>query len=143
MIKDRRTLHPLYFKWRDMHSRCYRSNSISYKYYGARGITVCDRWKDFWNFVADMGEQPPGTWIDRIDNDGNYEPSNCRWATPTEQQVNSSKARVLRFGNDALSMSDWDRKLGLSRGSVSFRLRTGWSVEQALTTPKQAARRQL
>ncbi len=79
---------PTYGTWATMLSRCRNSHFHKYKDYGARGITVCDRWLTFENFLADMGERPKGRSIDRINNDGNYEPGNCRWATPQEQRQN-------------------------------------------------------
>ena len=85
-LEDART--PTYFTWDTMIARCTRPSSPSYRYYGERGITVCERWRIFENFLADMGERPEGKTLDRIDNDGNYEPGNCRWATPTEQIAN-------------------------------------------------------
>lgn len=85
---------PTHKTWASMLCRCRAKKGYKYKIYGSRGITVCDRWKDFKNFLADMGERPPGKTLDRINNDGNYEPSNCRWATNKEQQAN----RVSRHG---------------------------------------------
>jgi len=71
-----------------MKTRCRNPKNVSFKYYGARGITICGRWESFDNFLADMGARPDGKTLDRIDVNGNYEPSNCRWATPTEQEAN-------------------------------------------------------
>lgn len=79
---------PTYQSWCSMIQRCTNPNRESWPYYGGRGITVCPRWMSFDNFLEDMGERPPGLSLDRIDNDGNYEPGNCRWATPEEQHAN-------------------------------------------------------
>jgi hypothetical protein len=86
--------HPLFKTWTGMHARCYNSSHIAYGRYGGRGITVCDRWHDFWPFVEDMGDKPgPGYTLDRVDNDGNYEPGNCRWATWSQQRRNQRPRR--------------------------------------------------
>lgn len=83
-----KSYHPLYKTWAGMHDRCKNPKNTSYKNYGARGILVCNRWESFDLFTLDMGIKPKGMTLERINNDGNYEPDNCTWATPTEQLAN-------------------------------------------------------
>lgn len=86
---DANERHPLYPTWLGMRQRCYTPGATSFKNYGARGIRVCERWNDFKLFAADMGPKPsPNHWIERVDNDGNYEPFNCVWALPVERLSN-------------------------------------------------------
>ncbi len=85
-----------YHSWEGMKQRCLNPKATKYPEYGARGITVCERWRRFENFLLDMGVRPEGKTLDRIDGNGNYEPDNCRWATPLEQQQNT-----LRYGRRA------------------------------------------
>ena len=88
--------HPLYPCFRNMKARCFNQNHPKYRLYGARGITVCDRWRnDFQAFVADMGDRPEGHSLDRIDNDGDYTPENCRWATVHQQVNNRGKYKQI------------------------------------------------
>ena len=90
---QRRRDTPEYRSWRGMRNRCHCPDNVSYKNYGGRGIQVCDRWREsFENFLADTGPRPEGMSLDRIDNDGDYEPMNCRWATPAQQRANRRRS---------------------------------------------------
>lgn len=90
-------------------------------------------WESFEAFLADMGERPPGTSIDRIDNDGNYEPGNCRWATRSQQARNKRSTRLFEFRGERKSIADWALARGIAQTTIYFRLRRGWSVEMALS----------
>lgn len=117
-----------------MHARCYDSRHKHYPRYGGRGIRVCEAWHSFEPFFADMGHRPTTKHsLDRIDNDGNYEPGNCRWATNSEQQRNRSSTRMIEFGGRRLSMAAWAEQTGLKLSTLCFRLAHGWSIERALT----------
>jgi hypothetical protein len=123
-----------YSIWKHMKTRCYNSNYKKYHRYGARGITVCDRWlNSFENFFADMGECPEGFSIDRIDNDKNYCPENCRWATQTEQNNNKSNNILLTIYGKTMSLSEWLKvNPYANRQTVYDRLKKGWTHKQAL-----------
>lgn len=125
--------------WAGMLSRCDNPNVKGYPGYGGRGITVCERWRqDFLNFLADMGERPSDEHsIDRFpDQQGNYEPGNCRWATRKQQAQNRKSSVMVTFNGKTQTMRDWEDEFGLVRGMLYYRLRVaGWSIEEALTTP--------
>lgn len=126
---------PEYSSWSGMIQRCENANDTAFKNYGGRGIMICPRWREsFANFYADMGPKPsPQHSIDRINNEGNYEPSNCRWATSREQGSNRRDNRILVFRGETLCLSEWAIRVGLSRQAIYQRLAAGWSVERALT----------
>lgn len=125
--------HPLKPMYSAMVARCHNPNSSEYANYGARGIVVCERWRDsIANFIADMGERPQGMSIDRIDNDGPYSPENCRWATSSQQHNNTRFNRIIELNGRRQTVVQWAAELGLSPNTIRSRLRKGWSVERAL-----------
>ena len=143
---ERATTHgesgdPQYVAWTQMKARCHRPSSEKFAIYGGRGITVCDRWRESYAaFLEDMGPRPEGHSIDRIDVNGNYEPGNCRWATPREQGANLRKSRNLTRDGKTLCMSEWSRVTGLPIGTIFMRLALGWTVERTLTAPVRSRR---
>lgn len=127
-----------------MKQRCYNPNAENYKYYGARGITVCDRWlgpQGFHNFVDDMGQPPPGMWLDKISNEKPYSPENCRWVTTKESGQNRTQGGLKN--RDENSLRGKARAAGLPYMLVYSRIRLGWSEEKSLTTPKLPKGRQV
>lgn len=128
-----RTGTPEHNTWCGMKQRCYYAKHVQFQHYGGRGITVCDRWRNsFEDFLADMGQRPEGTTIDRIDSDGNYEPSNCRWAPKAEQSRN--RKSTINFTRDGVTkcVKDWCDELGLDVDRVYGRIRRGVPVAEAL-----------
>jgi hypothetical protein len=125
----------IYQIWRTMRARCENPKDKGYPSYGGRGIAVCERWKQFANFYADMGDKPAGMSLDRRDVNGNYEPSNCRWATKIEQQNNTTRSHFVTYRGKAMTVAEAMR---LSDCKVPYttvygRLNRGWSVERALS----------
>lgn len=128
---------PEFRSWWSMIYRCKYKSRHDYQRYGGRGVTVCERWSDFDAFLKDMGPKPsPHHSLDRIDGNGNYEPSNCRWATATEQSRNRRGNHYLEFNGERLTITEWALRIGIDRTSLLERISTGWSVEKALTTPR-------
>ncbi len=125
----------LYSLWCSMHARCSNPTRPDYARYGANGVTVCERWKSFANFLEDMGPRPsPKHSVDRKDGAHGYEPDNCRWATVVEQQRNRSNNHMITWRGETRCMTEWGEVLGLSRDVLKDRLRKGWSVDRALGT---------
>lgn len=139
--KKNRTTHglrysPEYNHWRHMKGRCYNPNNHKYKNYGGRGITVCERWHDFLAFYEDMGPRPSKHHsIDRIDNDGDYCPENCRWATVITQSRNKRNVTSFTYNGKTMTVPEWAEHLGVRALSIHARLNRGWSVEEALGRP--------
>jgi hypothetical protein len=136
---------PEYCAWGNMKDRCGNPNYHGYKNYGGRGIKVCEEWlHSFQAFISHVGRRPsPGHSIDRIDNNGNYEPGNVRWATPKEQAANkrprstANGARLLSleaFGRKQ-ALAAWVRETGRAKSTIRDRIAAGWSPEEALATP--------
>lgn len=128
--------------WRSMHKRCRGQGNDALRY---KNVKICERWKSFENFLDDMGERPENTSLDRIDGRGDYEPSNCRWATPKEQVANSTprptdliyeSSHLIKFKGQTKTVAQWARHLGVSQSCLSYRLKC-WSPSRALTTEKR------
>ena len=128
--------HPLYGRWLMMWQRCTNPKQARYKDYGAKGISVCDEWKNFAVFLKDMGEPPVGASIERIDNSKGYSPGNCIWATNEVQMRNTSRTRIIEFNGKKQCVADWAKELGLNEASLRERL-TKWTIEKSLTQPKR------
>jgi hypothetical protein len=120
-----------------MRARCNNDYATNYEWYGARGITVCDRWQNsFENFFADVGPKPTKLHtLERIDVNGHYEPSNVRWATTMEQGANMRSNRMITAFGETKHMQEWRRAFGLKQGTLWDRLNRGWDVERAISEP--------
>ena len=119
--------------WNKMLVRCNNPKADKFAYYGGRGIRVCERWDEFANFLADMGERPANRTLDRIEVNGNYEPGNCRWATQKEQTRNTRRAHVIEYLGAKMSLAEAAERSGLKYHLVKDRIRAGWTAERALS----------
>ena len=132
----------IYNIWHKMKSRCGNPNSTDYKHYGARGIKVCDEWMKFENFYAwamAHGYRDDLS-IDRINVFGNYEPSNCRWATTKEQNNNTTRNHTITIRRETRTVQGWADEVGLSRSTILGRLKNGWNPEDAVLMPRYGTR---
>lgn len=124
----------LYLIWADIKKRCLNKNCKLYSHYGARGITICDRWRDdFATFAADVGpDLGPNFQLGRIDNDRGYEPSNVRWETRTQNMRNRRSTRWVNMDGQKISLAEACERIGVPYGRIHERLRSGWSIDEAL-----------
>jgi len=142
-IKNSNSTHrlsktPTYNSWHNMINRCYIESHEAYKYYGGRGITVCDRWlNSIENFIEDMGYRPKGKTLDRIDNNKSYSKENCRWATPVQQLNNRRCSVFYEYNGERKTIKEWSIEKEIPYDRLRERIKKlGWSIEKALTTPK-------
>jgi len=127
------SLSTTYKSWSSMKSRCSNPNNVEYHRYGGRGISVCERWNSFENFVRDMGDRPRGCSIDRIDCNGNYEPGNCKWSTDKEQASNRRTSKRLTIKGVCKTVAEWSRMPNAASDKVIYkRIYLGWSDEEAV-----------
>jgi hypothetical protein len=133
---------PTWYSWLAMRRRCYEPSHSGYSQYGGRGIKVCDRWRDsFENFLTDMGYRPDGMTLDRIDNDGDYTPTNCRWADANTQARNRKYVKTVTCNGESLTKAEWARRTGVTQALISMRInKLGWDVCKACTTPRRSKR---
>lgn len=130
---------PTYSVWKSLTSRCLQPSSPAYAHYKSRGISLCERWRKFDNFLCDMGERPHALTIDRIDNNKGYEPGNCRWATRIEQANNRITNITFEYKGKTLTLANLARETGVSKEMLRSRLcrcTPKWSVEDAVNTPR-------
>lgn len=126
---------PTYHSWSGMVARCTNPGHRSYDRYGGRGIGLPGEWRSFAGFLADMGEKPAGTSLERRDNDASYSVENCYWAKPKAQARNKSNNRLVTFRGQRRTLIEWADGLGISQATLAQRI-AKWGVERALTTPK-------
>lgn len=127
-----------YVSWTAMKTRCLNFMDARFPTYGGRGIRICDRWiESFSNFLEDMGERPEGMTIDRIDGNGNYEPSNCRWATPMEQTLNREETVWVDYDGERICITHLCKRFNISRCALEKRMKKGLTLDEALKTPKR------
>lgn len=143
------SINKFYQIWKTMQNRCYNEKDSHYKRYGARGITVCEEWKNDVSKFVEWAERTcpkEGKYsVDRIDNNGQYSPENCRWATDKQQCRNTRRNRNLEYNGETKCIQEWSEIVGISAGTIRVRLDLGWPIERALTEPvnKKFSRKKL
>lgn len=139
-MRHGQTYSPEWNSWSSMLERCHSKSHKSYADYGGRGIRVPHRWMHFEYFLEDMGKRPKGTTLERIDNNKDYGPDNCRWATPKEQASNRRNSRVVEHNGKSLTVCQWADLFGIPRDTFIWRLNNGWGMDKATTTPLKIQR---
>lgn len=132
-VKHGKSNTSIYRIWVGILKRCLNKDDKACSFYGARGITVCERWLMFENFLEDMGDKPVGKSLERVDNDGSYSKDNCRWATPKERANNTRRNRRITAFGRTLTMAQWAEETGIHYRCLYKRIRLGWESEKALT----------
>lgn len=128
--------------WFNLRQRCNNPNAMQYSNYGGRGIKVCERWNDYNNFLKDMGRCPKTcSSIDRIDNDGDYTPSNCRWTSNKEQSINRRSTKLVTVNGITLCCRDWAKLNNLAPTTISERVKRGWTLQSAVSIPADLGNR--
>lgn len=123
-----------YKSWAAIMDKCFNPAARDFSEFGGRGIEVCERWRSVENFIADMGEREEGLVIDRLDPNKNFEPGNCRWATPLEHARTQPNRRMIEFNGVRLHLAEWSRRLGVPENTIRNRIRAGKNIDG---TPKQ------
>lgn len=122
---------PEHYVWRSMMSRCYNSNTANFKYYGAKGVKVCKRWHEYKNFLLDMGVRPSKLHsLDRVNNNADYKPSNCKWSTRSEQQKNKSSTRIFTDGEFVGTLAECAEHLKISKALALYRWKAWGSFQK-------------
>lgn len=125
---------PMHGAWKQMIQRCENQKDPAYHNYGGRGITVCDEWHDFSQFLADMGMRPKGFQLDRTDNEKGYSKGNCRWVTAKVNLNNRRGNNLISFNGETLTIHQWSEKLGIPPTTITYRLKQGWPIEKVLSS---------
>jgi hypothetical protein len=128
---------PTYRSWRAMKARCLNPKNPAFKRYGGRSIAIHEPWLVFENFLADMGERPPGLSLERSDNSKGYSPDNCVWATRRQQGQNMRSNNLITADGITKCLAEWARDLGVDPAAIRYRLNHRWSAERAVTEPKR------
>ncbi len=132
-----------YIAWLSMRGRCFNPNNNWYAAYGGRGITISPEFESFERFLACVGPKPKGYSLERINNDGNYEPGNIKWASASDQANNRRTNHLITFNEKTQTLMQWSRETGIDNTCIRKRLRLGWSIHRTLTTPSRGLRRRV